>query len=441
MKYTRVVILLLAVVWLTHSSLPAQNPWSLAQCISYAWDNNISIKQQTLSAEQSENALFQSKMNFIPSAGARVSHSMSWGRSVDMNNLEIIESKLSQTLSPNISASIDLFEGLQKVNTVKKSRADYRAALQDVNLMKDQIALEIARAYLQVLLTREILATAEKSHESVTRQQELTRQLVDAGSQPHSTLLEIDAQLASEEVQLVNARNQVDIAYLTLRQLLDIAPDTDFEIITPEISIPQADPNRESTTQLYTQAQHLPQIQTAELRRESAQHALAIARGRYWPTLSFSAGYGTFFTDTRSDAFWQQIGDNRSPSLQFGLSIPIFQNWNIVTGSKNAKLNLRIAELEVDKKHQVLYKEIQQAIVDASAAYNKYKAGLQNVTAMQESFRYTQQKFDIGLVNGTDYTVSKNNLFKAESDLLQAKYQYVFQLKIIDFYKGIPITL
>ena len=432
----------LASVFLAPACLPAQTAWTLEQCINYGLENNPQLKQQTLTAEQSANLWQQSKLDFLPSLSARASYNMSWGRSVDLQNLQIFENQLTQSFGPSINASVSLFEGLQKVNTTKRHRADYQAAVLETEQMRNTIALEITRAFLQVLLAKEVLVTAEKSRESVIRQHELTRKLVAAGSQPYSTLLEMEAQLASEEVQFITARNNVDLAFLSLQQLINLHLGSEFEIVAPVIDV-DVTQRQEVIKSLYATAVRLPQIRTSEFRMESARHALAVAKGRYWPTLSLSVSYGSYFTHTDRDSvgFGQQLRDKRSPSLNFGLSIPLFQNWSIVTGAKNAKLNLRIAELELDRKHQQLYKEIQQAVADASAAYSRYKANEQTVAAMQESFRYTQEKFDVGLVNATDYTIAKNNLFKAESDRLQAKYQYIFQTKIIDFYKGIPITL
>ncbi|MDR3133428.1 MAG: TolC family protein [Prevotellaceae bacterium] len=441
MKSIRFIGLLVG-SFLTPELLPAQSTWTLEQCIYYGLENNLQIKQQSLTAGQSANLWQQSKLDFLPSLSARASYNMSWGRSVDLQNLQIIENQLTQSFSPSINASVTLFNGLQKVNTTKRYRADYGAAMQEAEQMRNTIALDITRAFLQVLLAKEVLVTAEKSRESISQQHELTRQLVAAGSQPYSTLLEIEAQLASEEVQFITARNNVDLAYLALQQLINLHPGSDFEIIAPAIDV-DVTQRQEVIQSLYESAARLPQIKLTAFRLESAKHALAVARGRYWPTISISASYGSYFTDpnTGNVDFGQQLRNNRSPSVNFALNIPLFQNWSIVTGAKNAKLNRRIAELELDRKHQQLYKEIQQAVADASAAYSRYKANEQTVAAMQESFRYTQEKFDVGLVNATDYTIAKNNLFKAESDRLQAKYQYIFQTKIIDFYKGIPITL
>ncbi|MDR2802540.1 MAG: TolC family protein [Prevotellaceae bacterium] len=430
----------LAIVFFAPVCLPAQAAWTLEQCINYGLENNTQIKQQTLTAEQSANLWQQSKLDFLPSLSARASYNMSWGRSADLQSLQIIENY--QQFAPSINASVNLFEGLQKVNTTKRHRADYQAAALEAEQMRNTVALEITRAFLQVLLAKEVLVTAEKSRENVGRQHELTRKLVAAGSQPYSTLLEIEAQLASEEVQFITARNNVDLAYLSLQQLINLHLGSDFEIVAPLIDVDMVQ-RQEVIHSLYESAVRLPQIRTSEFRLESAKYALSVAKGRYWPTISLSASYGSYFTNPNREQvdFGQQLRNNRSPSLNFGLNIPLFQNWSIVTGAKNAKLNLRIAELELDRKHQQLYKEIQQAVADASAAYSRYKANEQTVAAMQESFRYTQEKFDVGLVHATDYTIAKNNLFKAESDRLQAKYQYIFQTKIIDFYRGIPITL
>ncbi len=449
MKQIRFFIMF-AIGLFVQSELWAQSTtWSLEQCIRYAWDNNISIKQQELTTGQAANSLQQSKLTFLPSVGARASYNIGWGlaetRVTDENGISttIYVDNTSQNISPSIYASVNLFEGLQKFHNVNRNKADYNAAKQEVERLRNDISLQIARAYLQVLLAKEMLTTAESSRDNVDQQREQTRKMVEAGSKPYSTLLEIEAQWASENVQCVTARNQVDIAYLTLRQLLDIDPRAAFDLVTPTINIALA-PQADSISGLYALAQDLPQIQVAEFRKESATYAHKAANSRFWPTLSFSASYGSgaYYSNLLpSENFWDQLSKNVSPGLGFGLSFPLFQNWTNVTNSKNTKLSLRIAELEVENRQKALYKEIQQAITDASAAYNKYNAGEQNVKAMQESFRYTQEKFDVGMVTATDFSVAKNNLFKAQSDMLQAKYQYVFQLKILDFYKGIPITL
>lgn len=436
--YYKFPIILLLLIPLT---LSAQKRWSLEECIKYAWDNNLSIKQQEITVEQSENNVLQSKLRYLPSLNASLSHSMNWGRSVNMQDLQIIENKLSQSTSTSLSASVNLFEGLQKSNDLKSKKVVREISVQEVSRIKNQISIEISRAYLQILLSKEILQTAVQSLESVKQQAERTGKLVNAGSIAYSSLLEIEAQLATERVQVVNAQNQVNNSVLALKQLLDLTRETDFDVESPNLDFMIDSFAGESVEQLFEQSKTLPQIKSADLNYKNSNLQLAIAKGASYPTISFSAGYGTYYSDSKEDKFMDQFDDNRNPSIGFGLHIPVFNNWQSNTAIRNARLGVRKAEIDVRNTEQVLYKEIQQANSDALGYYEKYKASLQNVKAMEESFRYVQQKFDLGVLNATDYTVAKANLFKAQSDLYQAKYQYVFQLKILDFYKGIPITL
>jgi outer membrane protein len=420
--------------------------WSLEQCIRYALDNNIAIQQQQLTAEQAGNQLFQSKMTFLPSLNMNLSSSLSWGLSKSIQEdsggklIEVQEHRFSQNFAPSIYASVNLFEGLKKINTVRRNQSNYQASQQEVERLRNEIAISVAQAYLQVLLSAEVLAVAESSYESMEVQLTRLKQLVEAGSRPYSEQLEMEAQLAAEEVQRVTSKNQLDNNYLNLRQLLDFPPASTFQIAKPELSVGE-NFEGEDAGSVYHLAQDLPQVKGAEYRMESARHELAIARGNYWPTLSLGGSYGSAYYDSKEQRFWDQLLDQRSPSLSFGLSIPIFNNWSIRTNAKNAKLNLHIARLEVENKRKTLYKEIQSAVTDALAAFNKHKAAERNAIAAKESFRYTEQKFEVGAISATDYNISKNNLLKAKSEELQAKYQYIFQLKIIDFYKGMPIKL
>lgn len=423
------------------SMLSSQSRWSLEDCIRHAWDNNLRIKQQELAIEQNENNLEQSRLNYYPTLNASVSHSMNWGRSVNVQDLKIIENKLSQSTSASARAAITLFEGFTKDNEVKSRGVQLEISQREVERLRNDISVEIARSYLQILLSREIVKTAEQSIASAREQLSRTQKMVDAGSIAYSSQLEVEAQLAAERVQVVNAHNQLRSALLNLKQLLDLDGDIDFDIKDVDVDFLVKEFIGESVPELYGQSLSLPQIKSAELSLKNSALQLAIAKGRAMPSVSFSAGYGSYYADSREQSFFDQFNENRNPSLGFGLNIPIFNNYQVKTAVKNARLGVRSAEIEMKSRQQMLFKEIQQAVNDASAYYQRYLASGQNVKAMEESFRYVQQKFDIGILNATDYTVAKANLFKAQSEYYQTKYQYVFQLKIIDFYKGIPISL
>lgn len=421
-------------------SVFSQQKWSLERCINYAKENNLQIKQQKLQVAQAENNLAESKMGYVPSLNASINHSMSWGRSVNLNDLAIIENDLSQSTSMNISSSIALFEGLQKHNRVKSNKKQVEIAYTNIEKLQNEISLSIVRSYLQVLLSMEMESTALESYNSVAAQVERTRELVEAGSQAYSSLLEIQAQLANEKVQLIDAQNNVKSNKLALMQLLDINSDN-FDIEIPQIGHLILDYMPADANEIFAQAQSLPAIKGAELAMEQSKLQYKIQKGAALPTLSFSAGYGTYYSDNQKAAFLQQFDNNRNPSIGFGLSIPIFNGRRNNTAIKNSKLNVESSKIGYQIALQSIMKEIQQACNEASSCYQKFEAANHNADSARETFKYTQEKFNLGMLDGTDYTVAKNNLFKAESALLQSKYQYVFQLKILDYYRNIPITL
>jgi len=421
-------------------SLSAQKSWSLEECIKYAWDNNLTVKQKEIAVKQSANNVFQSKMNFIPSMNASLSHNLNWGRSAT-KDYRIYTDTLLKNSSLSLSASIDLFEGFKKTNTVKSKQILQDMSELEVSRIKNQLALQISKGYLEVMLAKEIQQSAQQSLISIEEQVTRIGKLVDAGSMAYSSLLEIQSQLATERVQVVSAQNQVRTTLLTLRQLLDLPNDTTFDVVIPDLGQMVSEFHGESVDNLYNQSKNLPEIKSAELNYKNSELQLSITKGSTYPSLSFSAGYGTYYTGPKEGLFMDQFKANRNPSVSFGLRIPIFNNWQTNTSISNARLEVKSAGIDVRTTEQTLYKEIQQANNEALAYFEKYKAGVDNVKSMEESFRYVQQKFEIGVLNATDYTVAKTNLFKAMSDLSQAKYQFVFQLKILDYYKGIQITL
>ena len=420
------ICLILSALVLSQTAL-AQETWTLERCIEYAWSNNLSIKQQNIEVSRSEAQLLQDKLDFAPSLNVSFGHNLNWGRSVDLQNLEIIHNKLSQSTSASAN-SLEI-------------------SIQEVERLKDEISVSIAKSYLQILLAREILAAAEESFHSLQEQRDRTRLLVEAGSQPYTSLLDIESQLASERVQVVTAESQVRTNTLALQQLLDLQYSPDFRIAVPDIDYIIQGYTADNIDEIYAGALSMPVIQSARLALDKGELDLKSAKGQLYPKISLSASYGTFYSsstfapDGSVYPFFEQFRDNINPSITVGLSIPIFNNWSVKTNVRNARLARESLELELRAKEQTLYKEIQTAVTEAETYYRQMEAAEANVASMQESFRYVEEKFNSGVLNGTDYTVARANLFKARSEYLQARYQFVFQLKIIDFYKGIPMSL
>lgn len=446
MKKTK-AILTAILTMCTHAYSQDMESWSLEQCIEYALANNLTVKQQSIEVARNENMLLQSRLNFIPGVEASLGHNLSWGRSVDLQNLEIVRNKLSQSTSASVNASIYLLDGLSKLYTLKSNRKSLEISIQEVERLKDEISISIVRAYLEILLSREILSACEESLRSVSEQRDRTMLLVEAGSQPYTSLLDIESQLASERLQLVTAQNQVRTNTLVLQQLLDLPYDREFQVRIPDTDPVPETYIQESTDDIYETAQSLPVIRSAMLSLEKGELDLKTAKGQLYPKISIAASYGTFYSsstyapDGSVYPFFEQFRDNINPSVSIGLSIPIFNNWNGRTNVKNAVLAKENMELELKIRQQDLYKDIQTAVTEAETYLRKVEASAANLKSMEESFRYVEEKFNTGVLNGTDYTVARTNLLKARSELIQARYQFLFQLKIIDFYKGRPLTL
>lgn len=428
-------------------SVVAQEPWSLQQCIEYALDNNIQVKQQELNVKVSENQLTRAKHAMYPNLNASASQNYSFGRSTNFITNQK-ERRDIQSSSMSISSQVTLFNGFQLTNSKRQEALNLKASISDVEKLKNNIALNIAASYLQILFSDEIVESSKMQLELSSLQVERTEKLVKAGSLPEGNLMEIEAQMASDELQLVSAQNQLDLAYLTLTQLLDIRNTENFAVQKPHIESLDQEPVRNQPETVFDQAQSLPQIQSAQIRVQSAEKGVQIARGGQSPRLSLGANYGTGAQHSlrsnllfSEDPFLDQIKDNANTSIGVSLSIPIFNGSQVRTSISNARINLENTRLSLENEKNILFKDIQQAQADALAAFKKYKATEKNLNALQEAFRYTEQRFSLGLANSLDYTTSKTRLAKVQAELVSAKYEYIFKVKILDFYKGIPLSI
>lgn len=425
----------------------AQDTWSLEKCITYALENNLQVKQQNLAVETKENALTVAKMAHLPSLNASASHSYSFGRAIDYGSNQVSNDIISTSFS--INANLTLFNGFEILNSRKQSQTNYLAAKSDVETIKNSIAIQIALGYLQILFNDELVNSTATQVELSKMQVERTRVLVNAGSLPEGNLFEMEAQLASDEAQLVNAQNQLDLAYLTLTQMLDLKSAESFRIEKPtnvDVEEKLAATNPQEIFNISMGI--MPQIKGSELNVESANYGLKIAKGRYYPQLSLGASYSSgarqFLKENPLVAevpFETQIRDNASTYIGFSLSIPIFNGLQTRKGVSNAKINLSSSQIDLENQKNSLYKDIQQAYADALAALKKYKSTQKSLQALEEAFRYSEQKFNLGMVTSIDYTTAKNKLAKAQTDLLQAKYEFIFKSKILDFYKGETLKL
>lgn len=449
---------------------------TLEQCIEYALKNNIQVQQSELNTEVADINLTQSQLSLLPSLNANGAHSYNFGRTIDrFTNQFATQQVLSQNFG--LSSDVTIFNGLQTINTIHQNRYTYLSNKFNVDKMKNDIALNVATAYLQILYNMESVGNARNQIGITTAQSERSKKLVEAGSIARGAYLDILAQLATEELNLTNAENQLNISYLALAQLLNLSDASGLKIAKPDISIEAQPLLGIDAKQVYnTAVDNLPEMKSAHYNVKSAEKGLDVAWGALSPRLVLSGSYGTgysglskelsgtpiftgfqetgdvtqsgehvlspvFTAPTRVIPFMDQYKNNVNKSIGLYLTIPIFNRGQVKSAIDRARIQKLNAELTVESTKLQIQKNVQQAYADANAGLKKYYASTKAVEAIQESFKYTEQKFNVGIVNTNDYNDSKNKLIKAQSDLLQAKYEYIFKTKVLDFYQGKPLKL
>ncbi|UCG28551.1 MAG: TolC family protein, partial [Bacteroidales bacterium] len=383
MKKNLLVLSLLLSVW----PLSSQDNWSLDECISYALDNNIRIKRYELTARISKNNYLNSKLQYLPSLNGFSNATYNWGRTFSYDVLAYVDQNY---LDGNFGAqaSITLFNGLQNLNTMIQYKYDLMSNLENVEGAKHDITLEIAAAYLQILLNKELLSLAEAQLELTRLQVERSRKLVEVGNVAKGTLLEIEAQEALERSNVINASNNLQISYLTLTQILNLDSVGGFEIEYPEILEIDENNMLQSVKSIYEEAKvFMPQVKSAEYAMKSQEKALSVARGQRYPRLlmdfvdysrynELAVHPSNFDSDPTNDVdtydYRDQIRDFEYKALRLQLSIPIFNRWDIQNRIGNARVAVDDSRLYLDLTKQLLYESIQRAHADALAALENY---------------------------------------------------------------------
>lgn len=451
-------------------SIAQSSVWDLQQCVDYAQKNNISLKQSEISARINKNNATQSKAAILPTVNAGAQHTYNFGRTIDRYTNTFAN---TQVLSQNfyVSSNVVLWSGLAQYHNIKANQYQYLSSAENYLQQKNDLALNVATTYINVIFSDEILQIAKAQYKITEEQLERTQKLADAGTLAKSALYDLKAQLANEEVNVTSADNNYQIAMLTLKQLLNLDTLNNFNISRPNVDMMNNELATLSVQNIYeTALKNQHSIKSANYNLLAAEKNLAAAKGRVSPTLSAtgSLGTGTSELDKNIDAvnivgveqapyvtqsgeaiytpkteivtskksFSDQFNDNVNKSIGFTLSIPIFNGLQTVTGIKNAQLNTLNAKYTQDLTEQNLYKTITQAYANSKAALNKYNATKLSVEASEQSFFYAQQKYNVGAISTFDYNNAKTRLQSAQSNLVQAKYDYVFKLKVLDFYQG-----
>ena len=422
------------------STLVAPHQWSLRECCDYAVEHSISIKQQENQCRQQEIQLNTAKSSRLPDLSGSVGQNFSFGRGLTAENTYTNTNTSSTSLS--LGTSIPLFTGFQIPNQIKLNQLNLEAATADLEKAKNDIRMQVAQAYVQILYDMEMADVAKRQVAIDSDQVARLQALVANGKASEAELSQQRATLANSTLTATQADNNTRLAILTLTQLLELPSPEGFAIVKPDIKNESTLMELSALTPdiIYADALGIkPEIAAQQLRLKGTEHSIKIAQAGNLPTLSLSGGLGTNYYTTsgfKSDAFGKQLKNNFSQYIGLNLSVPIFNRFSTRNSIRNARIEQENAQLTLDNTKKTLYKDIQQVYYNAQNAQAKEKASEQAVQSSSDAFKLTQAKYENGKATITEFNESKNNYLKAESDLVQARYENIYQHALIQFYRG-----
>ena len=478
MKFNIATLLILLIGF---TEIDAQDKkWTLRECVEYALENNITIKQSALDIETADIGRIDALGNFLPSLNGSASNFWRSGLSPD----PISGTNRTQTFRSSnysLNAGITLFDGLRNVRQFQRAKLNQLLSQYSLGKTRDDIALFVANSYLQILLNKESLKVIEKQHEITLEQLTRTKDLVDAGVLPQGDLLEIEATSADEITRIVQAQNAIQISKISLAQTLLIENYETFDIVEQDYMVPEAKVLNTPVERIIANArENRYEVQIAEQNKLIAEKDLEIARGAYYPTLSGSVGISTaessaggfvqtidpdnpsttqvigvvegtnqnviaqspniLLLETAPDPYFDQISENYGLAYGFSLNIPIFNGFSARNQVKRSKVNVKRAAFQLEQAQLDLDSNVYQAYLDVKGAAEAYEASQVAVKAQERAYEYAKERYDVGLTNAFDFSQSKFRLENAQSQLVQNKFDYIFKLKLLELYFGIKVA-
>jgi outer membrane protein len=435
--------LLIACLLMIFSGVDGQAPyktWKLEECINFALSKNIQIKKSNLTNDQNQLNSDQARSNLLPSVSASVSENVTWYKGY--NSSTGMTGSASNSTNYGVNSSVALYNGDKLKVRIKQAELNLLSGKFYSESVKESVGLSILNAYLQVLYAYESVKNAEKQIESTTEQLALAKERMDLGVISLSDYLQIKSELSTEKSTLATAQSQLAIDNVTLEQLMEFPVDPNFAISSPKLDSLLAEFVQPNAQEIYNLALGIkPEIKNIELTKESTVLNVKIAKADFMPSLSASAGLSSGYSSQNNGGYASQFSDKINPSVGLSLSIPIFQKKQIKTNVSIANIAVSNAELDVINTKNQLRKEIEQACQNVISAQSQYNASLEQKTSSQESYDVTAEKYNVGLLNSVDFLVQKTSLITSESKLLQSKFNLIFSYKVLDFYKGVALTL
>lgn len=478
MKKNLCVSFLLSV--LTGIGMMAQTKkWTLQECVDHALKNNISIKQSQLDSQVADIDKKDAFGNFLPSINGSASHS--WNIGLNQNiTTGLLENQTTQFTSAGVNMGVNIYNGLQNQNRLRRSNLAILAAQYRLTKMQDDVSLNVANAYLQILFNKENLKVQQEQLANNTKQQERTQELVNAGSVPRGDLMDMQATVAQSQQAVIAAENALLISRLSLAQLLQIEDFENFDTADVDFEAKDSEAMLESPNAIYERAKEArAEIKIAKANLDVAERDVKIARGAYSPTLSgfysFStraayadqivgAEQSTLFPTTtigtvdvngttynvtqpnfvpilgKADPLWDQFDKNKGHSFGLQLNVPILNGFSTRNAVERSKVALERSKIAFSQAELDLERNVYTAFTDAKGALKAYEAAVSAAEARETAFEYAKERYAVGLMNAFDYNQAQTLFVNSQSDVVRAKYDYIFKTKVVEFYFGIPIT-
>jgi outer membrane protein len=432
--------LLIIIALLTGVLSTAQSKkWTLKECIDYALENNIDIKQFELDLENSEIDKLDAIGNFLPNLSGSSTFSSNTGLSQNPTT-GILENITQSTLSAGLNSNVVLFDGLRNIKQLNRAKMSRLAAQYQLDNMKDDISLNVANNYLQILFNRENLAVAKAQFEVTDQDLKRTKELVESGVVARGDLLEIEATIATQEQQIVNAENALRLSKIALAQLLLIEDYENFDVSDEDFMIPPTTITENTPRTIFEKAVSFRNdIKLSETNVELAKKDVEIARGAFYPTLAGFFNYNARYTDQIPSPVIEQFYTFDGISYGLQLNVPIFSRFSTRNNLNRQKIALERIELQLIKDKLSLENTVNQAWFDTKGSLKAYEAAEKTLISRKEAFLYAKERFSVGLMNSFDFSQAQSRLDNAEAELIRTKYDYIFKLKVLEFYFGIPL--
>ena len=433
------LVLIVLLVSLASIDCQAQQQWTLRQCMDYAIEHNISIKQQDNVRRQQELSLSTSRNSRLPDLSASASENYSFGRAQTLDGT--YSNRNTNSTSFSIGTSVPLFTGFQIPNQIKLNQLNLEAATQDLEKAKNDIRMQVAQAYVLILYNMEIADVACRQLAIDSAQVKRLEAFVENGKASQAQLSQQQATLAQAQLTATQADNNLQLSVLALTQLLELPSPEGFSIVRPDnTSLLVLHSSLPSPDAVYQEALTIkPEVRAEQLRLSAADKSISIAKAALYPKLYFNAGLQTNYYKTngmQAESFASQMKNNFAQYLGVSLNVPIFNRFATRNNVRSARIDRENRQLQFDLVRKTLYKDIQQVYYNAVAAGSKYESSKQAQQSSQDAFKLTQAKYENGKASITEFNEAKNNYLKTESDLVQARYEYLYQTALLDFYRG-----